>query len=114
MARTRLAHKRAPTPVESGEGPSGDFGGVPSGRLEDVPEVGLTGEPEAGQTAARPGKRRKKQRTKEDPHLADEIKAGKVITLSLSCIACRHYLSSNLWANNHESFLNFSLYLLLG
>ncbi|KAJ8627621.1 hypothetical protein MRB53_020928 [Persea americana] len=58
MARTRLAHKRAPTPVESGEGPSGDFGGVPSGRLEDVPEVGLTGEPEAEQTAARPEKRR--------------------------------------------------------
>ena len=48
MARTRLARKRAPTPIESGEGPSGDLGGVPSGRLEDVPEVGLTGEPEGG------------------------------------------------------------------
>ncbi|KAJ8632862.1 hypothetical protein MRB53_026198 [Persea americana] len=78
MTRTRIARKRALTPVESGEGPSGDLGGVPSGRLEDVPELGHTGEPEAGQTAARPRKRRKKQRTKEDPHLADEIKAGKV------------------------------------
>ncbi|KAJ8635694.1 hypothetical protein MRB53_009961 [Persea americana] len=77
MARTRLAHKTAFTPVESGEGPSGDLGGVPSGRLEGVPEVGLAGEPKAEQTAARPGKRHKKQRTKEDPHLADEIKAGK-------------------------------------
>ena len=57
----RLARKRAPTPVESGEGPSGDLGGVPLGRLKDVLEVGLTGEPEAGQTAARPRKRRKKQ-----------------------------------------------------
>ncbi|KAJ8627519.1 hypothetical protein MRB53_020826 [Persea americana] len=57
MARTRLARKRAPTLVESGEDPSGDLGGVPSGRLENVPKVGLTGEPEAGQTAARPEKR---------------------------------------------------------
>ncbi|KAJ8632831.1 hypothetical protein MRB53_026167 [Persea americana] len=48
MAKARLAHKRALTPIESGEGPSGDLGGVPSGRLEGVPEVGITGEPEAG------------------------------------------------------------------
>ncbi|KAJ8627575.1 hypothetical protein MRB53_020882 [Persea americana] len=114
MARMRLARKRAPMPVESGEGPSGDLGGVPSGRLEDVPEFGLAGEPEAEQIAARPGKRHKKQRTKEDPHLADERKAGKVITLGLSCIASRHHLSSNLWSNNRDSSLNFSLYLLLG
>ena len=52
MTRTRIARKRAPKPVESGEGPSGDLGGVPSGRLEDVREVGLTGELEEGQTAA--------------------------------------------------------------
>ncbi|KAJ8618025.1 hypothetical protein MRB53_014211 [Persea americana] len=77
MARTRLAHKRASTLVESGERPSRDLGGVPSGRLKGVPEVGLAGEPEAGQTSAQLGKRRKKQRTKEDLHLVDEIKAGK-------------------------------------
>ncbi|KAJ8639648.1 hypothetical protein MRB53_016342 [Persea americana] len=58
MTRTRIARKRAPTPVESGEGPSGDLGGVPSCRLEEVPEVGLTGEPKVGKTAARPRKRR--------------------------------------------------------
>ncbi|KAJ8635807.1 hypothetical protein MRB53_010074 [Persea americana] len=44
MARTRLAHKRASTPIESGESPSRDLGGVPSGRLEGAPEVGLAGE----------------------------------------------------------------------
>ncbi|KAJ8621663.1 hypothetical protein MRB53_030192 [Persea americana] len=35
MARTRLACKRAPTPVESVEGPSGDLGGVPSAATGD-------------------------------------------------------------------------------
>ncbi|KAJ8630087.1 hypothetical protein MRB53_023410 [Persea americana] len=68
MTRTRIARKRAPKPVESGEGPSGDLGGVPSGRLEDVPEVGLTGEPEAGQTAARPKKRPTGDSSARDGH----------------------------------------------
>ncbi|KAJ8635693.1 hypothetical protein MRB53_009960 [Persea americana] len=38
MARMRLAHKGASTPVESGEGPSGDLGGVPSGWARDQTE----------------------------------------------------------------------------
>ncbi|KAJ8627517.1 hypothetical protein MRB53_020824 [Persea americana] len=39
MTRTRIACKRAPTPVELGEGPLGDLGGVPSGWARDQTEL---------------------------------------------------------------------------
>ncbi|RWR98076.1 serine/threonine-protein phosphatase 7 long form [Cinnamomum micranthum f. kanehirae] len=82
MAKTRLAGKRTSTLDESGEGASGDQGGIPLNRFGEDPEVGLAGEPEAGQNVTRPAKRRKRQQTREDPHLADEIRAGKLVPLA--------------------------------
>ncbi|RWR98334.1 serine/threonine-protein phosphatase 7 long form [Cinnamomum micranthum f. kanehirae] len=82
MVKTRLAGRRTQTLDESGEGPSGDQGGVPLTRFGEDPEVGLAGESEEGQNVTRPTKRHKRQQTREDPHLADEIRAGKLVPLA--------------------------------
>lgn len=82
MVETRLACKRASSTVESVGDRQGDSGSAPSCRFRDDPEVELAKEPEMDQPKARPGKRCKKPRSTGDPHLADEIKAGKVSTFS--------------------------------
>lgn len=79
MARTKLSRRRGPALTESVEGPPGDPEVVPLDRLIEGPGVGLAGVPEVEQTSAHPRKRRRKQRVTDDPHLADEIKAGKVV-----------------------------------
>ena len=107
MVQTRLACKR----------PAGDSlrdpGGVPLGNLREDPAVALDEGLEMDQTPARPRKRSKKLRNTKDPHLVDEIKAGKVVALSLSCIASQHS-SPPIIGLTIMMLLNFSLCLLLG
>lgn len=104
----------APKPVELIERPSRDLGAVPLGRLGEDPGVGLAEKLEMDQTAARPGKRCKKLLITEDPHLADEIKAVKVVALFLSFTVSRHHLSPIVGPTIMMLFLNFNSCLLPG